>query len=288
MVSAISRMTSSVSEATHSPTEFSDAFGKLLEREWFQQLVDECIFSPAEPQIERFFEEYFAKIEEDSAFVPEEKIILKDMGSLWLYEIKLETGTADEAVDAFLAWHKFHEEQGLPNSLEMVQEAGRMRGMASWILGDPEKAAEILTEAAKDGDPLSLALLKAMGAPVPRFEPSFLNSSSTMGTWDNPEFKDALAFFYQGNYEAAIAQCEKMESESFAISAEMLIGYCRLMQGESEKALEVFEGRLSWDFFGGEASLGQALACRMLGLPAPGADHLSKKEQVIIRMISLI
>lgn len=288
MVSAISRMTSSVSEATHSPTEFSDAFGKLLEREWFQQLVDECLFSPAEPQIERFFEEYFAKIEEDSTFVPEEKIILKDMGSLWLYEIKLETGTVDEAVDAFLVWHKFHEEQGLRNSLEMVPEAGRMRGMASWILGDAEKAAEILTEAAKGGDPLCLALLHAIGAPVPRFEPSFPNSSSTMGSWDNPEFKDALAFFYQGDYDAAIALCEKMESESFASGAEMLIGYCRLMQGESEKALQVFAERSNWDFFAEEASFGQALASRMLGLPVPVSDQLSKNDQVIIRMISMI
>lgn len=279
MIESISRITSSYPTATHSPSEFSDAFGKLLEREWFQQLVDECIFSPVEPMVERFFEEYFAKIEEDAAFTAEEKIILKDMGNLWLYEIKVETGTTEEAVDAFLYWHKFHEDQGLRNSLEMVQEAGRMRGMASWILGDAERAAEILTEEAQKGDPLCLVLLKGIGAPVPLVEPSFL-TSSTFVSWDRPEVKEALAFFYQGEYDAAIQLCEKMEPDD----AGTLIGYCRLMQGEYEKALQIFDGLSSLDMM----SFERALACRMLGLPVSGSDNLSNQDKVIIRMISLI
>lgn len=279
MIESISRMTNTNSTATHSPSEFSDAFGKLLEREWFQRLVDECIFSAVEPKIEQFFAEYFAKIEEDAAFTAEEKIILKDMGNLWLYEIKVETGTIEEAVDAFLYWHKFHEEQGLRNSLEMVQEAGRMRGMASWILGDAEKAAEILTEEAQKGDPLCLALLKAIGAPVPLVEPSFL-TSSTFLSWDRPELKEALGFFYQGEYDPAILLCEKMESDE----AEILVGYCRLMQGEYEKALQIFDGLSSLDLMSSE----RALACRMLGLPEPVLDYLSNQDKVIIRMISLI
>ncbi len=283
MVNAISRMTSSYPTASHSPSEVSDVMEKLFEREWFQQLVAECIFFATEPKIERFFEEYFAKIEEDAAFTAEEKIILKDMGSLWLYEIKVEMGTAEEAADAFIAWHKFREEHSLRNSLEMVPEAGRMRGLASWILGDAERAAEILKEEAQKGDPLCLALLKAIGAPVPCVQPFFLNSS-TFATWDHPELKEALAFFYQGEYDAAILLCEIMESDE----AEMLIGYCRLMQGEYEKALQIFEGRMSWEFVEQEVLFGRALACRMQGLPVSVSDNCSNEDKVIIRMISLI
>ena len=288
MVNAISRMTSSYPTATHSPSEVSDVMEKLFEREWFQQLVSECIFFATEPKIERFFEEYFAKCEEDSAFSPDEKILLKDQGGLWLYEIKVEMGTAEEAADAFIAWHKFHEEQGLPNALEMVPQAGRMRGMASWILGDTERAAQILTEGAAKGDPLCFALLKAIGAPVPRVDPSFLNISSTIGTWDAEEFRDALVFFYQGDYDAAIALCETRESGIYGAAAEMFMGYCLLMKGEPEKALQIFEGRMSWEFVEEEVLFGRALVCRMLGLPVSVSDNCSNEDKVIIRMISLI
>ncbi len=257
MIALDSITTNSSFSTTQTESISEEGFPDFSSLEELMRVIEQSEIDYKEAKIA--FDRYFQELQEMEGLTTEEKYTLEVFGhALYLMMLFEKDGPADEQIAVFYQLDRMIQENNY-SPLDFFRsgmedpEALVIRGLV-YKANHDDRGDEMIVQSAKEGEFFAIAILKAMGKEVPPV--SFELSPESY------DYRKAHIHFLNQEYPQAIAILDEMED---SWEAKSLQGYCYLMNGEIDKAVQNFSALIEEGEDIDEVEYGYMLATHLQG-----------------------